>query len=583
MVEVTASQFPPLDDLLQHRMWVRHLARSLVRDVASADDVEQQVWLAALRSPPREPGSPRAWLATVTRNAVRRLHRTEQRRQGREQAVAARTEPSGEPPDRLVQRAETHRAVVDAVLDLPEPLRRAILLRYFEDRPVAEVARRLGVPLETARSRLRIARDRLRARFAPDVETLRASGLLALAGAAVDGLRDAAAGGISTASQGAAAFSTTTMGVLTMTTATKLTAAVSLAAVLGLGLAWMNARDEAGRLSGEREELRDRVARLEGSLSDAESERDRLRRAEAVARQHVDSLEAERIDVQEELARLRAARTDTAPGARAADDPPQADPAESRSVQEPSFVTPGQKKKILAALRAEPDSELHAWAIAQLLDILLGDSATQEWKWAAGILEDESREGNVGPEEAAGIESAYLALPEGSAAAPLLAAATAVGWTRDPRLDGFLSGIPARERKSVHLLLLRTLDRHPTAAFTNYLVRLVREEEDPEVLKSAFDEDRAAAAATTADRARDVVAAFTSRLRDPRLPDRHRRKGYYSLSIAGLLCPAYAATALRDLAAALPADDAWREPLTRAAALFESGETSARDLERLFD
>ena len=76
------AQMPPIpfDELLGHRAWVRALARSLVADQATADDIEQQTWLAALRRPPRERATVRAWFATVVRNAVRERGRAAGRR-----------------------------------------------------------------------------------------------------------------------------------------------------------------------------------------------------------------------------------------------------------------------------------------------------------------------------------------------------------------------------------------------------------------------------------------------------------------------------------------------------------------------
>lgn len=154
----------PLDRLLAERTWVAALARRLVRDPGAADDAVQDVYLAALRSPPDEPS--RGWLATVLRNAVRMRARGEARRESRETAATAgdgdRSSPSSH---EIVARAEEHRRVVDAVLTLEEPYRTTVLLRFFDDLPPAEVARRTGVPLETARARIRRAQDLLRVKL----------------------------------------------------------------------------------------------------------------------------------------------------------------------------------------------------------------------------------------------------------------------------------------------------------------------------------------------------------------------------------------------------------------------------------
>ncbi|MEW6745141.1 MAG: sigma factor [Planctomycetota bacterium] len=78
----------PIEAMLAHERWVRALARSLVLDDALTDDVVQQAWLAALRSPPRAGRGLRGWLATVVRNTARTLRRDEARRRSREQAAA---------------------------------------------------------------------------------------------------------------------------------------------------------------------------------------------------------------------------------------------------------------------------------------------------------------------------------------------------------------------------------------------------------------------------------------------------------------------------------------------------------------
>lgn len=51
----------------------------------------------------------------------------------------------------------------EAVLRLPEEQRLAVMLYYYEDLPVAEIAKTLGVPQGTIKSRLSRGRERLRA------------------------------------------------------------------------------------------------------------------------------------------------------------------------------------------------------------------------------------------------------------------------------------------------------------------------------------------------------------------------------------------------------------------------------------
>lgn len=149
-----------METLLTHRDWVRRLARSLVHDDASAEDVEQRTWLTALRFPPRRSETARAWLAAIVRSQASNARRDERRRGAREFA-AARPEATRSAAD-VVAEAESHKRLVLAVMSLGEPYRTTVLLRWFEDLPPRGVAARMAVPVETVRTRLRRAHEELR-------------------------------------------------------------------------------------------------------------------------------------------------------------------------------------------------------------------------------------------------------------------------------------------------------------------------------------------------------------------------------------------------------------------------------------
>ncbi len=148
--------------LLTHAGFVRALARSLVGEESRAADVEQQTWLAALEHPPGPEKPLRAWLARVARNCARRGFRDETRRRAREASLRGEAVPT---PAEILAREEARRHMVEALLDLEEPYRSAILLRFYEDLPVSEVALRLGVPRATVKTRLVRGLARLRGRL----------------------------------------------------------------------------------------------------------------------------------------------------------------------------------------------------------------------------------------------------------------------------------------------------------------------------------------------------------------------------------------------------------------------------------
>ncbi|HVG94538.1 MAG TPA: sigma-70 family RNA polymerase sigma factor, partial [Planctomycetota bacterium] len=154
---------PALDDVLAHADFVRGVARAVLGGDDRVEDVVQDTWLVAARQRPRRASALRAWLAVVARNLAYRVLRGSKRRALRERK-AARTEGLPDAAE-IAEREEVRSRLVAALLALEEPYRSALLLRYYEDLSVPEVALRLGVPLETARTRLRRGLDRLRERL----------------------------------------------------------------------------------------------------------------------------------------------------------------------------------------------------------------------------------------------------------------------------------------------------------------------------------------------------------------------------------------------------------------------------------
>jgi RNA polymerase sigma-70 factor (ECF subfamily) len=176
---------PPKDAeaLLAHTGWMRSLASSLVRDPLQADDLVQDAFVAAIERRERAPENLRGWLAGVLRNLARIEFRSAERRRRREE-LAARREATASAGD-IVERADLHRRLVEAVLRLEEPYLSAVLLRYFDGMKPGEIARRKGVPESTARTWISRGIEKLRRSLEPADPAERhvwRSGLLALAG-----------------------------------------------------------------------------------------------------------------------------------------------------------------------------------------------------------------------------------------------------------------------------------------------------------------------------------------------------------------------------------------------------------------
>jgi RNA polymerase sigma-70 factor (ECF subfamily) len=154
---------PSLEALLEHSAWLRALAARLVTGQHEADDLVQEVWRTTLAARPSDVRAPRAWLAGALRNVLRMRSRTDGRRAERERAVARADElPS---TDRLVAEQEIRRRLIALVDTLPEGEREVVLLRFWRDLPPRDVARELGIPVNTVRSRTQRALERLRGRL----------------------------------------------------------------------------------------------------------------------------------------------------------------------------------------------------------------------------------------------------------------------------------------------------------------------------------------------------------------------------------------------------------------------------------
>ncbi|WP_285115865.1 ECF RNA polymerase sigma factor SigK [Leifsonia sp. fls2-241-R2A-40a] len=142
------------------------LIRRLLIDAAQSEEVAQEVFLEAWQSATRfDPNKGRAqtWIMTMAhRRAVDRI-RASQASRDRDTAVGIRDLPTAY--DQVAETVEVrveHERVEVAMAKLSEPQRRAVTLAYYGGLSQSEVAAELGIPLGTAKTRLRDAMIRLR-------------------------------------------------------------------------------------------------------------------------------------------------------------------------------------------------------------------------------------------------------------------------------------------------------------------------------------------------------------------------------------------------------------------------------------
>ena len=139
--------------VMEHSHSMYRAARALLPGDADAQDAVGEAVLLAWQSFERlrKPEAARGWLLKITVNCAY----SHLRRQNR---VVYLEQPEGAAPEGFGE-AEN---LWEAVLRLPEDQRLAVILYYYEDMPVAQIARTLGIPQGPVKSRLSRGRERLR-------------------------------------------------------------------------------------------------------------------------------------------------------------------------------------------------------------------------------------------------------------------------------------------------------------------------------------------------------------------------------------------------------------------------------------
>src|ERR671912_333207 len=137
---------------------VHTFALRALQDAHDAEDVTQQVFVAAWRSRHTLTPSPAAlpaWLVGIARHKVSDVRAARARDADRLAAVVslpgARDEALEAADDEVAERL----VVRQAVEDLPDPRRTILFLAFWEERSHAEIADKVGLPLGTVKSHVR--------------------------------------------------------------------------------------------------------------------------------------------------------------------------------------------------------------------------------------------------------------------------------------------------------------------------------------------------------------------------------------------------------------------------------------------
>lgn len=260
-------------DLVQrHLGLVYHAAhRQLGGDVHRARDVAQSVFTDLARKAAQVSGhaSVVGWLHTSTRYAAAQVRRAEARRKTREQVAHVMEESGGS-----VEWERLRPVIDEAIGTLSERDREAVLLRFFEDRPFAEIGEKFFTTEDAARVRVNRALEKLQAVLAQQGVTSTTAALaIALEAQAAATVPTGLAAFVTGAALAVAPASGVGSALVAFMTTTKfMAAAAGAVALLAIGTAIYQTHRanglEAVTVEAQRDaaELRSRLGQLETRL-----------------------------------------------------------------------------------------------------------------------------------------------------------------------------------------------------------------------------------------------------------------------------------------------------------------------------
>lgn len=250
--------------------------RQVNGDAQLAQDVAQTVFADLARKAASLANRPvlTGWLYTSAHFAAAKAVRTEQRRHTREQEAHLMNQLLGDPTPDLDW--EKLRPVLDAaMLELNETDREAVLLRYFDNRPHAEIADRLGLSENAARMRVERALEKLHAVLSGRGVSTTAALSVVISAHAVQLAPAGLAATLSTAALAgttlAASATATVTKAIVMTTLQKTLVTAAIVAAVGTGI--YEAR-QAARLRRENQALQQQQAQITSELQQLQGHRD---------------------------------------------------------------------------------------------------------------------------------------------------------------------------------------------------------------------------------------------------------------------------------------------------------------------
>lgn len=151
----------------RHRLGLLRFLLGLCGDSALADEVFQETWLSLIRSQSeqREAVLFKTWLYQIGRNRLIDHWRKIGRRQGQQDEYDEQQHGAADPtpgPEQQLSLSRDQQRLQAALEDLPVEQREVFLLRAHADLELQEIAELTATPMETVKSRLRYALQKLR-------------------------------------------------------------------------------------------------------------------------------------------------------------------------------------------------------------------------------------------------------------------------------------------------------------------------------------------------------------------------------------------------------------------------------------
>jgi RNA polymerase sigma-70 factor (ECF subfamily) len=146
-----------------HYPLIGFLYRMTGGDRTLAEDLAQEAFLRVIHAIQQYqyPRPFKPWLYAIATNMARDTFKRADHRRATDMPDDDRLL-SDERPEEALADLDEERRVAQALLRLPEHQREVVILRYYQELSLAEIAEALAIPVGTVKSRLSIGLERLR-------------------------------------------------------------------------------------------------------------------------------------------------------------------------------------------------------------------------------------------------------------------------------------------------------------------------------------------------------------------------------------------------------------------------------------